>query len=498
MPNILKKNDFMTPEQYFEQFRKNTIGYNCCYTSPYGRQKMIYADWVASGRLYRPLEDIFIDRIGPFVGNTHTETSENGKLMTEAYHLAHKKIKDHVNAGPNDVIITTGFGMTGAIVKFQRILGMKHCGDPTHQHHLHETEMPVVFLTHMEHHSNQTSWYETNAEVVIIEPGDDLLIDLSHLENALKKYKSRQNKIGSFTACSNVTGIRTPIHQMARLMHEYGGHAFVDYAASAPYDDINMHPGDPLEKLDAIYFSPHKFLGGPGASGVLIFDSCLYKLKVPDQPGGGTVEWTNRWGEYKFIDDIEVREDGGTPGFLQAIRTALAIELKACMTVEKIHQREDELVDIAFRELSKIPGLHILADKVRNRLGVISFYLEDIHYNMVVKLLSDRFGVQVRGGCACAGTYGHYLLHVSHEESKSITDKIDEGDLSEKPGWVRLSLHPTMKDSELLFIADAIRQIQENHAEWSGSYTYNKHNNEFRYKDETPDKKTTGSWFSFD
>ncbi len=490
------QNEKMTTEQYFEQFRKKVIGHDCRFNSPYGRQTMIYADWIASGRLYSTIEDIMISRIGPFVGNTHTETSENGKLMTDAYHLAHRKIKAHVNSGPNDVIITTGFGMTGAIVKFQRILGMKHCGDPSHQHDLNESDLPVVFVTHMEHHSNQTSWYETSAEVIVLEPGEDMLVDLVHLENALKKYQNRRNKIGSFTACSNVTGIRTPVHQMARLMHEYGGHAFIDYAASAPYDAIDMHPADPLERLDAIYFSPHKFLGGPGSSGVLIFDSSLYKLKVPDQPGGGTVEWTNRWGEYKFIDDIEVREDGGTPGFLQAIRTALAIELKNQMTVEKIHQRENELIDIAFREFLQIPGLHILAGKVKDRLGVISFYLDSIHYNLVVKLLSDRFGIQVRGGCACAGTYGHYLLRVSHEQSKSITDKINDGDLSEKPGWVRLSLHPTMTDGELCLITDAIRQIQEQHEKWAQDYVYNKHTNEFRYKYEITDQLTAESWFS--
>ena len=250
-----------------------------------------------------------------------------------------------------------------------------------------------------------------------------------------------------------------------------------------------------MEKIDAVLFSPHKFLGGPGSSGVLIFDSSLYHSKVPDQPGGGTVDWTNPWGEYKFIDDIELREDGGTPGFLQAIRTALAIELKNKMGVENMHRREEELLDIAFRELPRIPGLHILADNLRDRLGVISFYIDSIHYNLIVKLLSDRFGVLVRGGCACAGTYGHYLLHVSHETSKTITDKINSGDLSEKPGWVRLSLHPTMTDNELLFIMDAIRQIQENHAEWQRDYTYNKHTNEFRFKNGDLTLNRTDSWF---
>jgi selenocysteine lyase/cysteine desulfurase len=488
----------MNTEHYFQKFRKHIIGDDLVFSSPDGMKKMIYADWIASGRLYKPIEDVIINKIGPFIGNTHTETSENGRLMTQAYHLAHNKIKAHVNAGPNDAIITTGFGMTGAIVKFQRILGLKTCGMVTGDRCNNDTERPVVFVTHMEHHSNHTSWQETFADVVPIEPGEDLLVDLGNLEKILHQYKDRKRKIGAFTACSNVTGVRTPYHQMAKIMHQHGGVAFVDFAASAPYDTIDMHPADPLERLDGIFFSPHKFLGGPGSSGVLIFDSSLYNSRVPDQPGGGTVDWTNAWGEYKFIDDIEIREDGGTPGFLQAIKTALAIELKNQMGVDNIHQRENELVALAFKGLRTIPRLHILADTIEDRLGVISFYLENIHYNLIISLLSDRFGIQARGGCACAGTYGHYLLDVSYEKSKRITDKINTGDLSEKPGWVRISLHPTMTNDELDFIIDAIRQIQVNHQKWSSDYNYNKHTNEFRNNNSSNITDILTNWYTLE
>jgi selenocysteine lyase/cysteine desulfurase len=498
----LKERDISLPagnrlnlEKYFKVFRENTVGYNHRYQTPYGLKTMLYADWIASGRLYLPIEKTMLTSIGPFIGNTHTETSENGKLMTHAYQLAHKKIKEHVNAGADDVILTTGFGMTGAIVKFQRILGLKVCGDVSHHKCLKESEKPVVFVTHMEHHSNQTTWYETAADVVVIEPGEDLLMDLNKLEEALIKYKDRRKKIGSFTACSNVTGVRTPYHEMARLMHEHGGLAFIDFAASAPYDEINMHPEDPLGKLDAIFFSPHKFLGGPGASGVLIFDSSLYNNKTPDQPGGGTVDWTNPWGEYKYIDNIEIREDGGTPGFLQAIRTALAMELKNQMGVIQMSQRDKELVSLAISCLRKIPGLHILANNVEDRLGVISFYMDSSHYNLIVKLLSDRFGIQARGGCVCAGTYGHYLLNVSYKKSKEITDKINLGDLSEKPGWVRLSIHPTMLDADVLYIMDALEQIQKNHMEWGKDYSYDKKNNEFRNNKRMEGNINVENWF---
>ena len=196
----------------------------------------------------------------------------------------------------------------------------------------------------------------------------------------------------------------------------------------------------------------------------------MYKNSIPDNPGGGTVDWTNPWGEYKYIDDIEIREDGGTPGFLQAIRTALAIEVKNQMGTDLIRKREHELVEKAFREFRKIEGVKILADNVEDRLGVLSFYIENIHFNLVVKLLNDRFGIQVRGGCACAGTYGHFLLNVSHEKSKKITDLINHGDLSEKPGWVRASLHPTMTDWELDMLVKGVLEISGNHEEWSKDY----------------------------
>ena len=369
-------------ESYFEEFRKNTIGQYLEYETPYGKQKLVYADWIASGRLYKPIEERLTNDIGPFIGNTHTETSETGQLMTKAYHYAHNLIKEHVNATSNDILITAGFGMTGVLVKFQRILDLKYSKRDCKP----SSDKPIVFITHMEHHSNHTSWYGTIADIEIIPPGEGLFVDPENLRILLRKYADRKLKIGSFTACSNVTGIETPYHELARIMHEAGGYCFIDFAASAPYVNINMHPDDPMEKLDAIFFSPHKFLGGPGSSGVLIFDKALYKRDEPDQPGGGTVDWTNPWGEFKFVDDIEAREDGGTPGFLQSIRTALCLQLKNQMGVDEMRKREAELVEKAFEGLEKIQGLHILADNARKRLGIMSFYIDGIHFNLVVKL----------------------------------------------------------------------------------------------------------------
>ncbi len=482
-------------ESYFNKFRTDVIGIDKKFNSPFGEKQLIYADWIASGRLYHPIEEKIIHTFGPFVGNTHSESSITGVLMTSAYHAAQKIIKEHVNAGPNDIIISAGFGMTAVVNKLQRILGLRVPEKFRDCIEIKEEDKPIVFITHMEHHSNQTSWLETICDVKIIEPNEEGLIDLDNLRSRLEEYKNRKLKIGSFSAASNVTGIRSNYHALAKIMHENGGLCFIDFAASAPYVEIDMHPEDPLEKLDAIYFSPHKFLGGPGTSGVLIMDKELDTSKVPDHPGGGTVDWTNPWGEHKYINDVEAREDGGTPGFLQTIKTALCINLKEKMGINNILKREEELVKISFEEFSKLPKVHILAHNIEDRLGVLSFYIEDIHYNLIVKLLNDRFGIQVRGGCSCAGTYGHYLLHVDPTRSSNITEKISQGDLSEKPGWVRMSLHPTMTNDELFIILTAVKEIIENVEEWEKDYKYNRLTNEFYHKKDEDFTKIVNSWF---
>ena len=472
--------DFL--QNHFFKFRKRIVGIDADIVTPYGEKKLIYADWIASGRLYGPIEDQIQHVFGPMVGNTHSESSETGRCMTLAYHQAHRIIKQHVNANENDVIITAGPGMTSVLAKFQRILGVKmperlikYCSIP-------DEDRPVVFITHMEHHSNQTPWLESIAEVVVVPPNEDLLVCPENLRRVIGEYADRKLKIGSFIACSNVTGIETPYHELAEIMHEQGGYCFVDFAASAPYVDIDMHPANEKQRLDAIFFSPHKFLGGPGSSGVLVFNKKLYQNRIPDHPGGGTVTWTNPWGEHHYVDDIEVREDGGTPGFLQAIRTALAIRLKEDMKVGLIREREERMVAHTFQRLRQIPGMRILADRVEKRLGVFSFYLEGVHHNLVVRLLNDRFGIQVRGGCSCAGTYGHYLLEVSRAFSKKITDAIDQGDLTLKPGWIRLSLHPTMTEEELDYILGAIEETCAQIESWQADYEYNGDTNEFTHK----------------
>ena len=491
-------------EKYFNKFRKNIIGIDAVIETPYGIKPLIYADWIASGRLYAPIEKHMTEVIGPMVGNTHSESSSTGRAMTEAYHMAHRAIKEHVNAGADDVLITAGFGMTAVVNKLQRIMGLRvpersqdftrglpsrreegDCGD----------DCPVVFVTHMEHHSNHISWLETIADVIVIPPGKDNLVDTALFEEEVRKYPNRQLKIGAFTAASNVSGIFPDYRELARIMHRNGGLAFADFAASAPYVDIDMHPeNDDDAYLDAVFFSPHKFLGGPGSSGVVVFNRNLYRNLVPDNPGGGTVNWTNRWNERSYVTDIEAREDGGTPGFLQAIRAALSMRLKDEMGVENIAAREKELLERALEGLRSIDGVHILADGEEDRLGVISLYTEGVHHNLMVRLLNDHYGIQVRGGCSCAGTYGHYLLNVTRPRSSMLTREIEQGDFSHKPGWVRISLHPTMTDFELERVLTGIEEIMARAGEWGSDYRFDPASGEFFHKEWKEEKRDWLRW----
>ena len=481
----------MSLEQHFSKFRQHIIGQDLEHEINGKQQKILYADWTASGRLYQPIEDYISHTLGPYVANTHTEANLTGSTMTLAYHDAQKVIKRHVNACDNDILITSGAGMTDVVNKFQRILGLRIPERMAEQVNFCDEDKPVVFITHMEHHSNQTTWYECDVTLEIVSSDENGLPSLENLAHLLAQYKNRKVKIGSFTACSNVTGIKTPYHQLAELMHQHGGLCFVDFACSAPYVDIDMHPVNKAQALDAIFFSPHKFLGGPGSSGVLIFNKVLYKNKVPDHPGGGTVTWTNPWGEHSFFNNIEIREDGGTPGFLQCIRTALAIKVKEAMGTANIAAREQELIDYVMAELSTNEQVNMLEPSITDRLAIVSFYITNVHYNLVVRLLNDKFGIQTRGGCSCAGTYGHILLNVDHDTSQQITQQIDEGDYCEKPGWIRASFHPTTTNEEVKFVVEAINTLTTNIQQWSTEYRFNPATGDFEKQVYPEDKPQT-------
>jgi selenocysteine lyase/cysteine desulfurase len=484
-------------EKHFEKFRRNIIGHRTRVDAPYGQRRLLYADWTATGRLYRPIETLLVDTFGPLYGNTHSGSSQTGQATTEAYSAARDIIRRHVNAQKDDFLITCGYGMTSTVNKLQRLLGLRVPEQARPLAGLSAGNRPLVVTTHMEHHSNHTSWLETLADVVLITPDGTGLPDLNSLDDILRRHGSRPLKIGAFTACSNVTGIQPPYHEMARIMHEHDGLCFVDFSTAAPYVNMNMHPPAQEERLDGLFFSPHKFLGGPGSCGVLVFNSQIYSNTVPDNVGGGTVKWTNPWGGRRFVDDIEVREDGGTPGILQTIKAALAIKLKEQLAVDKMLRREEEILRELLPGLSSIEGVRVLADGFEKRLAIVSFCIEEMHYNLAVRVLSDYYGIQSRGGCSCAGTYGHFLLNIGQKESKALTDRIDKGDLSAKPGWARISLHPTTTTAEVLSIVAAVREIATNRRQWAREYTYDATTNEFASKRVSqPRPVVTRKWFS--
>ncbi len=508
--------DVPSLEDAFAAFRANTIGYQQTFISPFGTKEILYADWTASGRAYRPIEEFLQETIMPFLGNTHTEATITGTRMSKAYEQAKCIIKEHVHANGDDVLIFCGSGTTAAVNKLQRILGMRLPGqfrslagkegkpnaDPGVDECFAgilspgEDLRPVVFVTHMEHHSNHISWLETIATVEIIPAAANGNVDLDAFGLLLEKFRHRKTKIAAITACSNVTGIQTPYFTIAKMIHGYDGLCFVDFACSAPYVNIDMHPPGTGSELDAIYFSPHKFLGGPGTPGILIFNKKIYHNRVPDQPGGGTILYSNPWGGYEYIPGIEQREDGGTPPILQGIKAAMCIRLKEQMGTDNILGRETEMLALVFTRFAAIGNARVLEGENQKRLGVISFIVEGGHYNLVVKLLNDRFGIQARGGCSCAGTYGHHLLQVDKKMSGSIRRSILTGDLSAKPGWVRISLHPTMTNAEIDFLMDAIELSVEHLQEWAADYSYDPETNGYFFKGARGEEgESVSKWF---
>ncbi len=480
-------------EHHFHRFRVNTIGFNATLHSHHADEEIpcIYSDWTASGRCYGPIEEVISRQIAPYVANTHTETSLLGHVMTAAYKRARNNIKRHVHANENDALIVCGSGMTGALNKFQSILGLKvheslrsrilqelteKVADSLHD------DLPVVFITHYEHHSNQISWENALTEVVLVSPDKDGRVSVNNFEEAFLKYETRKYKYASISACSNVTGVITPFHAIAKVAHKHSVYCFVDFAASFGYVNVDMHPNDdPEAYLDAIFCSPHKLLGGPGSCGVCIFNKALYTLKKPDFCGGGTVNWTNPWGEQGYVSNIEDREDAGTPPFMQTIRAALAIQLKEEMSVEKIAAREHYINNMVFERLGHVENIHILAGHIKERISIFSIYIDGLHYNLLAKLLNDYYGIQCRGGCNCAGTYGHVLFGIDRGQSKAITDLIDKGDNSTKPGWCRLSFHPIMTNAEVNFVCDSVLHIANNHKELSKEYYYDARLNQFYF-----------------
>lgn len=447
----------------FSALRKNIIGHDAVINGPFGARRLMYADYVASGRAYGPIEDTIRNSVLPLYANTHTESSTTGRQSTAYREQAREIIAKSLNAGKEDAVLFCGAGCTGAIDKLIRILrlklpdGMARYGIKTD---IASKNRPVVFIGPYEHHSNDVQWRETIADVVTIEEAGDGLLCLDDLEIQLKKYQNRPVKIGSFSAGSNVTGILTDVQPIAKLLHKYGAMACFDFAASAPYQPIDMNPNTG-EPLDAIFISVHKFLGGPGAPGLLAVKKKWVQNKTPVIPGGGTVSYVSPCAQ-AYLADIEHREEGGTPDIVGAIRAGLVFDLRDKIGAQKISAAEHGFADAAIKRWGAHRNIQILGSKTAARLPVFSFLIRSgasgekyLHYNFVVALLNDLFGIQARGGCSCAGPYGHRLLKIDLKTSQEYEAVIATGVEILKPGWTRVGFNYfySHQDAELLLRA---------------------------------------------
>jgi len=467
-------------EKFWRYVKESIIGDGVEIDTPFGKRMLTYADYTASGRGVLFIEE-YMYKMLELYANTHTEDDATGHLTTGRLSRAEKTIKRLVNAGEGYKIIETGTGATGAIHHLQKILGLyvPPAGKLMFRAQLEaffdarETDRlvrhldnmrPVVFVGPFEHHSNFVSWRECVAEVVEVDLDGEGLIDVADLEQKIgrKEYEGRM-KIGSFSAASNVTGIVAPVYDIARILHRNSAYAFFDFAAIAPYVPIDMMK-DEESFFDGIFFSPHKFLGGPGGCGILIIHEKIYHGELPPTAGGGgTVDYVNSYSQ-DYITDIETREKPGTPGVLQVMKAALAMELKEKMDPERIERRERELVMRAFARLRGDKRIEIVGNSdPRKRIAIVSFNVRRrdayLHPRFVTRLLNDLFGVQSRAGCLCAGPYGHRLLHIDRRQSQRYRDLVHEGTQGLKPGWTRLNFHFLLSDEECDFICDAVRFI---------------------------------------
>jgi selenocysteine lyase/cysteine desulfurase len=462
----------------FSQLRQQVIGMDARIDTVFGERTMMYCDYTASGRSLHFVER-YLQGLLQGYANTHTEDDITGRGTSRLLYEAEDAIKRVVNAGPQGRIIACGTGATGAIDKLQQILGVAIA--PATRARLNEhliqffgtdrsrafdeyqrARQPVVFVGPYEHHSNEVSWRQGLATVVTVDLRDDGGIDLEHLAALLgdPAYRDRP-RIGSFSAASNVTGIRTPVHEIAALLHRHCTLACFDYAASGPYVAIDMNPGSEAW-LDAIFLSPHKFVGGPGSTGVLVFNERLYRQDLPPTvAGGGTVDYVSPT-DQDFVADIEVREKAGTPGILQTLRAALAFEIKAAVTPAAIEAREAVLLARVFARWTGAEGVEILGNHdPALRIGIVSFNVRDprggyLHPKFVTALLNDLFGIQSRAGCSCAGPYGHRLLAIGHDVSEQYRAWVRKGYQGIKPGWCRIGFHFVMDDVDADFVIEAV------------------------------------------
>ena len=452
-----------------ELIRRSVVGADAAVLTPFGRRRVTYADYTASGRSLSFIEEAIRQRVLPFYANTHTESSATGLQTTRLREDARGLIRRCVGGTPGEhAVIFAGSGSTGAVDRLITILGLRIPAPLEARYglsrHIPDEERPVVFVGPYEHHSNELPWRETVSEVVEIREDSDGHIDLFHLEEMLLRYRERPLRIGSFSAASNVTGITSDTSAISTVLHRHGALSFWDFAAAGPYVDIEMRSPAThgLDYKDAVFISPHKFIGGPQTPGVLVARTDLLHNPVPSVPGGGTVSYVNPL-EHRYLSDPEHREEGGTPAIVESIRAGLVFRLKEMVGTETIRRKEEDFIRRAIDSWSQNPNIGILGNPKAERLSIVSFVVRDgeryLHHNYVVALLNDLFGIQARGGCSCAGPYGHRLLGIDLETSRRFEAEIERGCEVVKPGWVRVSFNYFIPEEEFDYILEAVHLV---------------------------------------
>ena len=426
-----------------------------------GDVPLVYADYVASGRAMRQVEDFIAEKVLPFYANSHTEASYCGQYVTRLRRAARAEIARLTGAGAECEVIFAGSGATAGLNRLVTLLGVE------------EAENPVVFIGPYEHHSNILPWRESRATVVEIPEGSAGGVDLAALDTALKAHAGSDLMIGSFSAASNVTGIVTDPDPVTRLLRAHGAKAVWDYAGAGPYLSIDMG-GFGAEPKDAVVVSPHKFAGGPGASGVLILRRDAVRTTAPCWPGGGTVSFVSPW-DHRFSDSLAAREEAGTPNVIGDIRAALAFLVKEAVGQEEIEARETRYAAKARAVWDKVPGLTILGHATAHRLPIFSFTVRGasgapVHQQLFTRMLSDIYGIQARGGCACAGPYAHRLLDIDQPQSEALLSDLLAGRELQKPGWVRLNFSYLMDEETVDYVIASVAELVDKAEAMTASY----------------------------